>query len=368
MGKRLFFLKRNWFFLFWLFGGLLLLLAYTVPGFGAFWAEGPYRVMVSLVAPLIALVPFSVFEWGLYALLLLLLFFIPFRVVRLIRHREERLFRFCKGLLTPILLLGVLFFFYAAFCGVNYTRTSFAESSGLPVKERSTEELYSLCVSLAEDANALRDELPEAIDGTMQTHFSSQEERRWAASEAFNTLEDEFPTLWSASIAPKSIFLSEGMCYLKITGIYMPLTVEANVNTAIRPDELAATMCHELSHLRGYMEEAEANFIAYLACLKSDDKEFQYSGTLLALIHAKNALYKADPDKNAEINVLLSDGVKRDLTARNAFWQQYETPVAEVAESINDGYLKLNQQSDGVNSYGRMVDLLLAWQEVQKKE
>ena len=193
----------------------------------------------------------------------------------------------------------------------------------------------------------------------MQTHFSSQEERRWAASEAFNQLEDEFPTLWSASIAPKSIFLSEGMCYLKITGIYMPLTLEANVNTAIRPDELAATMCHELSHLRGYMEEAEANFIAYLACIKSDDKECRYAGTLLALIHAKNALYKADPDKNSEINALLSDGVKRDLTARNAFWQQYETPVAQVAESINDGYLKLNQQSDGVKSYGRMVDLLL---------
>ena len=368
MGKRLFFLKRNFFFLFWLFGGLLLLLAYTVPGFGTFWAEGPYRAVVSLAAPLIALVPFSVFEWGLYALLLLLLFFIPFGVVRLIRHREERLFRFWKGLLTPILLLGILFFFYAAFCGVNYTRTSFAESSGLPVKERSTGELYSLCVSLAEDANALRDGLPEGIDGTMQTHFSSQEERRWAASEAFNQLEDEFPTLWSASIAPKSIFLSEGMCYLKITGIYMPLTLEANVNAAIRPDELAATMCHELSHLRGYMEEAEANFIAYLACLKSDDTEFQYSGTLLALIHAKNALYKADPDKNAEINALLSDGVKRDLTARNAFWQRYETPVAQMAESMNDGYLKLNQQSDGVNSYGRMVDLLLAWQEVQKKE
>lgn len=368
MGKRLFTLKRNFFFLFWLFGGLLLLLAYTVPGFGTFWAEGPYRAVVSLVAPLIALLPFSVFEWGLYALLLLLLFFIPFSVVRLVRRREERLFRFCKGLLTPILLLGVLFFFYAAFCGVNYTRTSFAESSGLPVKERSTGELYSLCVSLAEDANALRDGLPEGVDGTMQTHFSSQEERRWAASEAFNQLEDEFPTLWSASIAPKSILLSQGMCYLKITGIYMPLTLEANVNTAIRPDELAATMCHELSHLRGYMEEAEANFIAYLACLKSDDKEFRYAGTLLALIHAKNALYKADPDKNSEINALLSDGVKRDLTARNAFWQQYETPVAQMAESMNDGYLKLNQQSDGVNSYGRMVDLLLAWQEVQKKE
>ena len=41
------------------------------------------------------------------------------------------------------------------------------------------------------------------------------------------------------------------------------------------------------------------------------------------------------------------------------FWQQYETPVGEVAQKANDAYLRANKQRDGVRSYGRMVDLLI---------
>ena len=52
--------------------------------------------------------------------------------------------------------------------------------------------------------------------------------------------------------------------------------------------------------------------------------------------------------------------MRRDLQARSAFWKQYDTPAADVAQNVNDGYLKLNQQPDGVKSYGRMVDLLLS--------
>jgi hypothetical protein len=34
--------------------------------------------------------------------------------------------------------------------------------------------------------------------------------------------------------------------------------------------------------------------------------------------------------------------------------------VAEKADAVNNTYLKSNNQEDGVKSYGRMVDLLLA--------
>ncbi|WP_276929276.1 DUF3810 family protein, partial [Herbinix luporum] len=45
----------------------------------------------------------------------------------------------------------------------------------------------------------------------------------------------------------------------------------------------------------------------------------------------------------------------------NEYWAKYEdTVVSTVSNKINDTYLKANAQSDGVKSYGRMVDLLLA--------
>ena len=133
--------KRHFLLLFWLLGALLLLLAYQVPGFGSWWAMGPYRAVVSTIAPILSWVPFSLCEIGLYLLLLLLLFFLIYGAVRLIRYPGRRLSRFLRGIYSPFLLLGILFFLYAAFCGVNYTRTSFAEESGLSVRARSTEEL-----------------------------------------------------------------------------------------------------------------------------------------------------------------------------------------------------------------------------------
>ena len=50
-----------------------------------------------------------------------------------------------------------------------------------------------------------------------------------------------------------------------------------------------------------------------------------------------------------------------DLQANNSYWDQYEGKVAEVANQINDTYLKLNDQKEGVKSYGRVVDLMLAY-------
>ena len=90
--------KRHFLLLFWLLGALLLLLAYQVPGFGSGWAMGPYRAVVSAVAPILSWVPFSLCEIGLYLLVSLLLFFLIYGIVRLIRYPGRRLSRFLRGL------------------------------------------------------------------------------------------------------------------------------------------------------------------------------------------------------------------------------------------------------------------------------
>ena len=40
---------------------------------------------------------------------------------------------------------------------------------------------------------------------------------------------------------------------------------------------------------------------------------------------------------------------------------RFEGKVAEVSTQINDSYLKAHSQEDGVRTYGRMVDLMLAY-------
>ena len=57
----------------------------------------------------------------------------------------------------------------------------------------------------------------------------------------------------------------------------------------------------------------------------------------------------------------MSDGLLKDLNAQSAYWKNFETPIAETAANINDTYLKSNSQSDGIKSYGNMVDLTIAY-------
>ena len=49
------------------------------------------------------------------------------------------------------------------------------------------------------------------------------------------------------------------------------------------------------------------------------------------------------------------------MKENSAYWDKYEGKVAEVADKVNDNYLKANGQSDGIKSYGRMVDLMVAY-------
>ena len=150
--------------------------------------------------------------------------------------------------------------------------------------------------------------------------------------------------------------------------MFFPFTVESNINVAGPFFTIPAVMTHELAHQCGFMREDEADFISYLACKGADDELMRYSGLLLAYDRSISALRKADPDAAAEIASGLSPSVRRDMAQRAVFWAQHEGAISEASTAANDAYLKANRQSDGVQSYGRMVDLLLAEQRAEAGE
>ena len=121
------------------------------------------------------------------------------------------------------------------------------------------------------------------------------------------------------------------------------------------------TACHELSHLRGFMQEQEANFIAFLACSRSGEDAFAYSGYLSGWIQCMNVLYKTDYDVWSEVRSLLPEEAEADLKLNREFWAKYDGTIAEVSNKVNDTYLKANGQKEGVKSYNRMVDLIVSY-------
>lgn len=326
------------------------------------FAKRIYKVHSVVVSAITGWLPFSLAELivvvGPVVCLVLLIRF----VVHMVKDKENRFARCMQGLIDVACVAAVILFVYVIGCGVNYHRVSVADYRGITVRDSSKEELYGLCSELAEQAAELRAELAEYedADGVLRLPVSNREVGR-RTQEAYETLSADLPVLKGMYPAPKCITSSKVFSSMEITGVFTCWTMEANVNVDIPDYSRASTMAHELAHLHGFMREDEANYLAYLACMVSEDPLVRYSGTMLALIYCGNALAGQDMELYSELWSKYHEGMARDLRDNSAYWDQYkDTVVSETADKVNDVYLKANEQEDGVKSYGRVVDLLLA--------
>ena len=327
-----------------------------------------YHPWSILLSTLTGILPFSLAELIIIIGPLLLTVLLIRFLIHSIKARENRYIVIGKGIINIFCGISIILALYIFGCGINYYRYPFSYYSGLTVLESTEDELYELCVSLALRANDLRDSISSVDDEGIYVSSMSTKELMQESKRAYQKITKEYPILAGRYPAAKPIILSRVMSRMELTGIFIPFTMEANVNVDIPDYSIASTVGHELAHLRGFMREDEANYIAYLVCTASDNVELNYSGVMLALIIAGNALYDKNKERYFEVRELYEEGVLADLADNSAYWKEFEnTIVSKTVTMINDTYLKANNQEDGVQSYGRMVDLLLAEYRENKK-
>ena len=317
-----------------------------------------YPVTSSLWSRLFAWLNFSMAEVLLFTLIIAVPFTIVFATVYGAK-KGHGLYSFFNQIVSWASVAAILYFAMVGGWSLNYHRMPLATTLGYESQRSSTDELVDLCEELVERANTLRAGLDEDADGVLKLPYGKKGALK-EVNNIYQRVSENYPMFAGTYSSPKPIYLSEQLCYTEITGIFIPFTMEANVNVAILHPLLPSTACHEAAHQRGFAREDEANFISYLVCREGGDAYFEYSGTLLALIHSMNALFSDDPERFSLIHQKYSEDMMDDLTAHRLFWQKYEGPVAEKSTQVNNAYLKHNKQNDGVKSYGRMVDLLLA--------
>lgn len=289
---------------------------------------------------------------------ILLMLFLAYPVLFLL-HRPSRK-RIGRLLAAYLTMAGLLYFAFVALWGLNYLRMPLAEIMGLEIRPSSADELRQVAEYLIEQANELRLQVLENSDGVMMLD-DSRRSSLMRVQQGYDAAKALVPELAGSYSTPKGPAISTVLSYLGIAGIYSPFTGEAHVNIRMPDSSIPATAVHEAAHQRGFSREDEANFIAYLVCSLHPDADFRYSGTLLALNHTMNALFRADRTAFHATVALYSEALRRDLSYVRDFWQRYEGPAERAADRVNDAYLRANQQQDGVASYGRMVDLLLAY-------
>lgn len=359
------------------FGRLLLHGAFLLPALiagGLYWlmphwphvteflfSRGLFRVISVPLGGLLSLLPMSLTELLVVAGVPLLIVLVVLLVRRLRRseHRWRTLARAGKAagwVLSSALLL------YMLLHGLNFDRLSVPALMDLDISQKTPDMLQQVCIDLARKAAAEREGLPEDDTGRMALSSSLLTTLRQAGN-GYRHADDTYPFLWGAVWQPKPVMLSHWWSYTGITGMYFPLFAEANVNIDVPDSSIPATAAHELAHTRGFAREDECNFFAYLTCIQNDAAEYRYSGYLMAYIYCSNALYDYDGDMWGEVQVYVSDGMRRDLEERGEYWKQFEGKVQEVSSTVNDTFITIQGDDDGVLSYDRVVELILAYYE-----
>ena len=353
-------MKKHWFLL-WLIpvSAILTIIAKNNPIYAEYYSVNIYSFFVKTLGFFSSVSDKSAAELIIIALIIAIITLTVVTITESIKYQTwEYIKKYISGLVS---FFSLIYFLFVLLCGINYYRYEFTYHSGLEIKDSSKQELIKLCETLTEDANEYRARLSTDNSGTAKLLDDNFHDSSQRAENAMNRLSEEYKILEGNFSAPKAVRNSKVMSYLGITGVFFPFTFEANVNVHIPPYQLPSVMLHELVHLRGFMREDEANFVSYLASIKSGYDDFYYSGTMLALTHSMNVLYSEDYNEFVRLYNLYSEDVRKDMEFSRRYWKQFETKVADVADKVNDTYLKANNQHDGVRSYGRMVDLLLAY-------
>lgn len=322
-----------------------------------YFSGGLYPVTSRIQTGISNLFPFSLYEM----LIVLLVIYAIYRIIRLIRSISRKTFS-SEGirLLKHIyLFLAVALFLFQFLWSLNNYRIPLKEQLGLNVQETSVTQLADTYSALVNRANEIRAELSQTQDTV--SHPSKTRVVLNTAWEGYQQLALEYPVFHNHRVRVKGLIFSRIQTISGYSGVYNFFTGEPNINTEPPLVSLPHTACHEIAHQMGITLEDEANYAGFLACKNHPDVLFQYSGYLSALTYTGNALYRHSPELYNEISKSVSNDIKEDQEEINLFWNRYQNHSAtKIADKVNEMYLKNNNQTEGMQSYGKFVDLIIA--------
>ena len=305
------------------------------------------------------LVDFSVMEVICVALVIVVPIYMVCQGVVIVRARgcrKERAYgaMLLTGCLAMTAWVGLCFFL-----GIDSYADGFQEKSGIYAEPVAPEELLEVTLYFTENLTEAAEKVNRDKDGG----FSVPREVILAGStQAYAWVDEEFPFLAFDDPGVKPIRFSRVMSALDFTGMYCPFTGESNVNMDSPACLLASTVSHELAHQRGITSEQEANFLAILAATTCGDDTYAYAGWLSGYINLSNAVYRISPELYRTLWSMLPESVQEDLRRQSDYWDQFRDKTPQkVSNQVYDSFLKGYNQELGIQSYGTVVDLLVAY-------
>jgi len=339
---------------------ILKIICHFSVGFSEWYAVSIYPLIVNVFGRVSGVFPFAVVEIMLYILILSAIAGIIFLIIKFKKNKEKRKKELLRAGLALSCTISSLLLMYQLGCGINYQRQPFSHHGGFELGMYGTEELHAVITEVIAELELLVPQINTRADGSF---ILDKSEFNRTSRSAMRNLAELYPVLDTYYPKPKPILLSKQIFSpLMLCGVFSPFTIEGLYNRDMPDSYLPFTALHELSHLSGFMREDEANFIAFLACRGSGDAGFMYSGYVRALSYLFGAY---DGEDFFDLIMTIPEQVRLQLNIEEDYWWSfYSAPggaaIAAVSTAVNDTYLIMQGQEDGVKSYGRVVDLLIA--------
>jgi hypothetical protein len=124
--------------------------------------------------------------------------------------------------------------------------------------------------------------------------------------------------------------------------------------------DLLFSACHEAAHQRGFILEAEAQALGYLACRDAVDADLRYAAALHALNWVLEELWRTQLERWRHVWHGAPRGFEADWDAWIATFGAHE-PLAE-AQVAHDALLKAQGQSEGLAAYEGGLEIVIGYE------
>lgn len=332
--------------------------------FSDFYVQKIFPHISGVVSHITGLFPFSLGEFMIIAGILLVVLGIPFFLILLLIKKGRR--RRIAGTFLCITLWILTFVWTTETlnCFVMYHCTPFSERYFGKGSERSEKQLTELYAMLVDKTNELSEQVPRDENDRFVLTCDYDKE----AKKTMKRTGMKYPQLKGYYPTAKKIQFSYFMSQSNLLGIYFPFSLEANYNKDIVTTNYPSTICHEYAHLKGIIQEDEANFISFIANVESENIEFRYSGYLNALEYVHNEIYDQEITSAYSVTDKISDKVRNDWFRfmPDDYWEQNKKKeiiptetVSTVSDAAIDANIRLNGRDEGIKAYSHVVNLLL---------
>jgi hypothetical protein len=316
-----------------------------------YYSNGFYIFICRIWHPVLNIFPFSVGD----LLYIAVVAWLIYKAVVLLRLLFKKQFKQVGMLLLGLVIgvqVGILAFYL--FWGMNYFRPSAAQRLNLRDTSFTTADLKAVTQVLIDSANVCRTRVTNADMAQSNSDIYA------AATQAVKALSADSANFRAYHPDIKPSLLTVFLNYIGTSGYYNPFTSEAQLNYQMPVFNRPFVACHEMSHQMGYGAEDEADFAGFTVAINSHNRLLRYSAYHLAVSEFMYSLGHRDTVAFKALKATISKDVRHDYATERNYWLSYQNKLSAISSIFYDNFLKANNQPQGLETYNRMVLLVMA--------